>query len=368
MVGVKGVGINRNRHRRSGASLFVAVCILTPLLAACGQDQAGPTGVTLVPVPAAKIQTWKWDARCQFGPEKDKACGVAGPVLGTAQLSGDEWNLGSGVAVPGSLDMSVNASGALAVHGDFPATPPCTSTSCLAPSAYTWVRGFPSVLYGINQCHRSTSPRMSRLLPLPMRVSSIRSDLIATTTYSLQKPRVTYDIAYDLWLNDSSTRRPCRTDGTLEVMVWTDYDNQALLPQSMQVATASIPFATNRAVKTGKQAWSIYASNVYGKGRTAPWGGSLWFVLDAADRVSSGSVSVDLSSVLSAVAALLQSNYRWHNFKRSYWLDTIPFGMEFGPQDGTVTGSGSSYFSLKLSSYCLEPGTTLLDATCAGVS
>jgi hypothetical protein len=136
----------------------------------------------------------------------------------------------------------------------------------------------------------------------------------------------------------------------------------------MQVATASIPFATNRAVKTGKQAWSIYASNVYGKGRTAPWGGSLWFVLDAADRVSSGSVSIDLSSVLSAVAALLQSNYGWHSFKRSYWLDTIPFGMEFGPQDGTVTGSGSSSFSLKLSSYCLEPGTTLLDPTCAAAS
>jgi len=200
-----------------------------------------------------------------------------------------------------------------------------------------------------------------------MRVSAIPSDLIGTTAYSLQKPRVTYDIAYDLWLNGSNTKRPCRTDGTIEVMVWTDYDNQALLPRSMQVGTASIPFATNHVVKSGKQAWSIYASDVYGKGRTAPWGGAIWFVLDGADRLSSGSVSVDLSAVLSAVATLLQNNYGWRNFKRSYWLDTIPFGMEFGPQDGTVTGSGSSYFSLKLSSYCLEPGTALLHATCAGL-
>jgi hypothetical protein len=349
------------------ASLLIALFILAALLAACGQDQAGPTGVTLLPVADAKGQTWKWDARCQFGPRTKRACGVAGPVFGAAQLSGDEWNLGSAKAMPGSLDMSVNASGALAVHGDFPTTPPCTDASCISPSAYTWVRGFPSVLYGINQCHRSTSPRVSRLLPLPMRVSSIPSDLIGTTAYSLKEPRVTYDIAYDLWLNDSNTRRPCRTDGTIEVMVWTDYDQQALLPKGMQVGTASIPFAINQVAKTGEQAWSIYASDVYPKGRTEPWGGALWFVLDEADRVSSGSVSVDLSSVLSAVATLLQNSYGWRNFKRSYWLDTIPFGMEFGPQAGTVTGSGSSYFSLELSAYCLEPATTLLHARCAGV-
>jgi hypothetical protein len=89
--------------------------------------------------------------------------------------------------------------------------------------------------------------------------------------------------------------------------------------------------------------------------------------LNAADVVDKGSVSVDLSSVLSAVGTLLQNNYGWRNFGENYWLDTIPFGMEFGPQGGSLTGSGASRFSLKLSAFCLQPGTTLLHAAaCRG--
>jgi len=201
-----------------------------------------------------------------------------------------------------------------------------------------------------------------------MRVSAIPSDLIGTTAYSSRTPRVTYDIAYDLWLNKSGTKRPCRTSGTIEVMIWTDYDQRALLPQSMQVATASIPYAVNRTVEPGKQAWSIYVSNVYENGGTAPWGGTFWFVLNEADVVRKGTVSVDISSVLSSVGILLQDDYHWANFRRSYWLDTIPFGMEFGPPSGNLYSTGSSYFSLKLSSYCLDVGTTLSRASCSGLS
>jgi hypothetical protein len=197
-----------------------------------------------------------------------------------------------------------------------------------------------------------------------MRVSAIAPDLIGTTAYSSQTSRVTYDIAYDLWLNNSGTKRPCRTDGTVEVMVWTDYDQRALLPGSMQVGMASIPFADGGVIEDGKQAWSVYVSNVYQRGQTAPWGGTVWLVLSAADVVPRGTVSVDLSSVLSAVGALLQDNYGWSNFGKSYWLDSIPFGMEFGPQSGTLTGTGSSYFSLSVSSYCLDVGTTLSHAGC----
>jgi hypothetical protein len=319
-----------------------------------------------VPVAAAKAQAWRWNATCQFGPYTVKACGRAGPDLGAAQLDGDEWNLGDSGAMPGSLGMSVNSAGALAVHGDFPATPPCTKRTCLAPSAYTWVRGYPSVLYGVNQCHATTSPPVSPLLPLPMRVGALPSDLIGTTTYALDAPRVTYDVAYDMWLNRSGTKRPCITNGTLEVMVWTDYDQRAQLPGSMEVAAASIPFSVNGVTESGKSAWGVFTSNVYGGGRTAPWGGTIWFVLTAADRVSKGTVSVDLSSVFSAVGTLLQDRYGWRSFRDNYWLDTVPFGMEFGPQDGSTTGSGASYFSLNLSAYCLQPGTTLPKATCAG--
>src|SRR5271165_3271025 len=130
--------------------------------------------------------------------------------------------------------MSVSSPGALAVHGDFPSTPPCTEATCLAPSANTWVRGYPNVLYGFNQCRTTSPPPESRILPLPMEVSAIPSDLIGTTSYTSQTQQVTYDIAYDLWLNRSNTKRPCRTQGTVEVMVWTDYDERAQLPGSME--------------------------------------------------------------------------------------------------------------------------------------
>jgi len=353
--------------RRARLSLLIALCIFAPLLAACGQSETQSKGVLLLPYPAAKGEAWDWNARCQFGPYAHDACEASGPDLGAAQLSGDEWNLGGGDATGGSLAMSVNAPGALAMRGDFATAPPCTEATCLAPSAYTWVRGYPSVLYGLDQCHPGTSPPESRRLPLPMEVSAIPPDLIGTTAYSSRMSRVTYDIAYDLWLHNSDTKRPCRTNGTVEIMVWTDYDQRALLPDSMRVGTASIPFAIDRVVKSGKQAWSIYASNVFQRGRTAPWGGSVWFVLNEADLVSNGSFSVDLSSVLSAVSALLQNNYGWSDFRKRYWLDTIPFGMEFGPQDGALTGAGSSYFSMKLSSYCLEAGTTLSASVCSRV-
>ena len=107
---------------------------------------------------------------------------------------------------------------------------------------------------------------------------------------------MTYDVAYDLWLNRSATKRPCRTNGTLEVMVWTDYDQRALLPGSMEIAPASIPFVTHGVVNVGKQAWSVFTSNVFPGGRTAPWGGTIWLVLNPAEVVNTGTVSVDLSS------------------------------------------------------------------------
>jgi hypothetical protein len=62
-------------------------------------------------------------------------------------------------------------------------------------------------------------------------------------------------------------------------MVWTDYDAQALLPASMQVGTANIPYAVDRTARSGTEAWSVYASNVYGAGgrpRGAVPCGSSW--------------------------------------------------------------------------------------------
>lgn len=197
-----------------------------------------------------------------------------------------------------------------------------------------------------------------------MQVSSIPTDLIGTTTYSAHTPHVTYDIAYDMWLNRSDTKTPCKTDGTLEVMVWTDYNERALLPQSVKAGTGNVPFKVNGSIHSGYGAWSIYVSNVFQGGHTVPWGGTVWFILDQAHTVSKGTVSVDLSTVLSEVGALLQNNYGWTRFRSHYWLDTIPFGMEFGPESATPSGAGPSSFSLRLSSYCLGAGMTLSEASC----
>ena len=173
-----------------------------------------------------------------------------------------------------------------------------------------------------------------------MRLDSIPAHLIGVTAYSAQTSQVTYDIAYDLWLHQTGTTQPCRSEGTLEIMVWTDYAARALLPASMQVGTATIPYAVGGVARPGSQTWSVYASNIDRDGRTAPWGGTLWFVPGPADVVGHGRVSVDLSAVFSAAGLLLHDNYGWADLARHYWLDTASFGVEFGPASGDPVDSG----------------------------
>jgi Glycosyl hydrolase family 12 len=337
---------------------FVAV------LAGCGSvGQASPT-VRVLPDSTVTPTSWTWTASCPFTPVVGSVCRSASPKIGSAQLAGDEWNLGDSPGSPGTVGMSVESSGSLVVRGDLTDAPPCTDSDCLAPSADTWVRGYPSVLYGIDQCNANTSVATSPNFQLPARVSAIPPDLVGSTTYSADPAETTYDIAYDMWLNPSSTRTPCRTSGTIEVMVWTGYDDRALLPASLQIATASSPFEIDGTDHSGAGAWSVYANNVYRDDQTAPWGGTFWFVLNKNDAVDRGTVNVDLSSVLAAVGNLLQHDYGWTGFERSYWLDTIPFGMEFGPSSGALTGEGSSRFSLRVESFCLDTDSTVSTAAC----
>jgi hypothetical protein len=344
---------------------LAALASVTALgLAACSSAGGSNRTVALLPDTAASAGSWVWTARCPFSPELSTGCQRAGPVLGSAQLSGDEWNLGSAAASAGSVGMAVNGNGAVTMTGDLRSAPPCTGSSCLAPAANTWVRGYPSVLYGLDQCHARTSPPPSGALPLPVRLSALRSDLVGTTTYHSQASQVTYDVAYDMWLNHSDTKTPCQTDGTVEVMVWTDYDEQALLPDSLKVATASIPFAVNGSPRRGQNDWSVYVSDIGRSGETVPWGGTLFFVVDKADRVSHGTVSVDLSAALSAAGQLLQSTYGWTDFRENYWLDTVPFGLEFGPRNAAPGDDGPTRFTFTLSSYCLDLAETPAGEAC----
>jgi hypothetical protein len=318
-----------------------------------------------VPSASAQGQTWKWSAACQFAPVTGGGCAPSGPVLGAGQLAGDEWNLGSGPGSAGAVQMSLDSSGALNVLANLATAPPCTSASaCLTHQGNTWVRGYPSVLYGTDQCHANTSPPPSSELQLPIRVDAIPGDLVGHTAYNAQGANVTYDVAYDLWLNASDTRNPCQTNGTVEVMVWTDYADQALLPDSLKVGTTTIPYSINGELKSGTQAWSVYVNNIYGGGQTVPWGGTVWLVLDKADITQQGAVNVDISAALADVGSLLQTKYGWAPFASNYWLDTIAFGMEYGPKNADPFGKGPANFSLNLSSYCLQTATTVDAAGC----
>ncbi|MBN1529116.1 MAG: hypothetical protein JW895_08645 [Thermoleophilaceae bacterium] len=345
--------------RPAGAVVALAAALA---LAACGSGEPAPPEVALVPAgPGAGGHAWSWTGACPLGPAAGSGCARAGPVIGFGQLNGNAWNLGGG-ADAGSLDMSVRAGGAVAIDGDFSRTAPCTEPGCLAPTASTWVRGYPNVLYGIDQCRAGGSPAVSPRLPLPMRLDRVPPHLIGVADYSTRMPEATYNVAYDLWLNPTGTRRPCRSQGTLEVMVWTDYNARALLPPGLRVGTARIPFAVDGAART--RPWSVYAANIERDGRTAPWGGTVWLVPDSADVAARGRVGVDLSAALWAAGRLLQENYGWADLGPRYWLDTVSFGVEFGPPSGDPLDSGPSRFSARISAYCLDAGTTLADAVC----
>ncbi len=370
MVQRPGQGESRGRGVRGRliATLSILVCTAVALAACGGGGEADGARVTLLPSTTAKGTAWTWTAACRVAPHGPTGCDPSGPEIGRhAQLAGNEWNLGpvpAASAAAGAVSMALNASGGLQLKGNLASAPPCTDRTCVAPEANTWVRGFPSVLYGIDQCNATTSPRQSAALHLPVRVGSIPTDLVGSATYESRAAQVTYDVAYDMWLNASDTKAPCKTDGTLEVMVWTDYDDAALLPESLKVGTATIPFAANGRVESGNDAWSVYVSNVFQGGHTQPWGGTVWLVLDAAHRVSKGTVRVDLSAALGAAGTLLEQNYGWSDFRNSYWLDTIAFGMEYGPANADPYGDGPTRFSLDLRSYCLAVGATISDASC----
>jgi hypothetical protein len=359
-----GYGVTGRRRPGRAVAALLGIVVVAAALVACGSSDEVGDRVSLLPRAGTTTTTaWNWTSACRVGPHAPTGCEAAGPELGSAQLAGNEWNLG-GSPDAGSVAMSVNSRGGLEVKGDLTSAPPCTEPSCISPQANTWVRGYPSVLYGIDQCNAETSPPPAAVLSLPTKVASIPSSLTGTTTYATRTSQVTYDVAYDLWLSASGTKAPCQTDGTLEVMVWTDHDARSLLPDSLKVGAASVPFAVDGDVHSGTGAWSVYVNNVYGSGHTAPWGGTVWIVLDAARTVKHGAITVDLSSALAGVGSLLENRYGWSNFATTYWLDTIAFGMEYGPDDADPYGAGPVDFALHLRSYCLGVGTTVSAARC----
>ena len=155
------------------------------------------------------------------------------------------------------------------------------ASTCLTRQGNTWVRGFPSVLYGTDQCHADTSPTPSPDSSFRCRVDAIPAISSATPPTTPQGAQVTYDVAYDLWLSPSDTKTPCQSDGTVEVMIWTDYADAGAAARQPQGRHDDDPLLGQRSSSSpATQAWSVYANNIYGGGHTVPWGGTVWLVLD----------------------------------------------------------------------------------------
>ncbi len=196
----------RYRVKVFWSAVAAILVVATGVVAIVAMGRAGAIRVRLLPYTPINNGVWNWTAGCYLAPATATACASSDPNVGHVQLDGDIWNLGGGRAGPGSVDMTLGTSGSLLIRGMLPTAPPCTEPTCIAPSANTWVRGYPSVVYGLDQCATGASPQASTKFPLPMKASSIPADLVGSTTYFAQAQEVTYDIAYDMWLNDSSTR------------------------------------------------------------------------------------------------------------------------------------------------------------------
>ncbi len=323
----------------------------------------GSTDVTFLPnsisiFPGIKSKgPWEWTAACPFNPAVGGGgCTNGDPNLGDVHVNGDLWNLGGSAS--GVLSMGSDPAGTLKVDGSFSAAP--------AVASNTWVRGYPSSSYGINLGYQASSPPQAPSLRLPMQIDDIPSDLVATTAYSLSSTSpLTYDVSYDMWLNPSKGMTD-KGHGTIELMVWADDSGANSYPPGTPVSE-TVPYSVGGVASGGVDAWDMYLSHIGTGGQTGasrgPAFGTVYFVPKSPLGVGAGQhLSIDLSDVFADLAAVLQGKYGWTNFASTYWLDTIPFGAEFGP--GGSAGAGAADFSLDLSTYCFGVGVTVYKPAC----
>ena len=236
----------------------------------------------------------------------------------------------------------------------------------MAPSAFTWVRGYPNVLYGINQCYAGTSPSTSPRLPLPMRAGLDPAP--PDRRDRLFRP----DVAGHLRRYLRPVAAPERHKAAVQVAGHARDTGLDRLRRSRAAAgrhagrDGEHPLGRRPGRPPGLAAWSIYASNIYTDGRTAPWGGTLWFVPPPGRRRRPRPSERRPERSARGGRLLLHDNYGWPELGQHYWLDTASFGVEFGPPSGVPTGRRPVALlraDLRLLS---RRRMTLLTASCAG--
>jgi hypothetical protein len=282
--------------------------------------------------------SWEWDGSCRFVPVADRRCQGTDPVFGPVVLNGDLWNLGSKAS--GSAVMKISSNGDLTTTAKF--------SSTRQVSTETWVLGFPNVSYGVSPQAASDSPKPSASLPLPMKITSLPADLIASSDYKLAgTSSVRYDLAYDTWL-EPQRRVVTPRRGTIELMVWTADGNGALPPGFRE--NVSMSYAVNGVTRSDP--WGVYIVNgdqVHATNTT------VYLILTK--PISDGKVSVDFTRAFRHMEEELKKYdpRHWSSFS-NYYLDTIPLGSEFGRLPGK---SALGPYTWDLYGYQLEMGMQL---------
>ena len=361
------LGMRHPGRAIASAALTIVVAVSAGLLLPDPTSAVPAThtdSIRLLPVPSAGGRVWNWSAACPLGPRTGAHCQGAGPVLGRAQLNGDEWNLGVTKPAEGVVRMTMTPTGGLTVRGQLPVAPPCTAATCLAPSANTWVRAYTNVSYGKNPCRAATSPAGDPALRLPVKVSALPTDLVGTTSYVVagvadhlrhRVRHVAQPFGHPAALPHPRDRRGdgvdrLRPPGAPSLAPGRDHEHP-LRRGRRRPSTGPTPGRPMSSTSTGPG----------GPHRTVPPSSSC---STPGDVVPAGTVSVDVTKALSEVGTLLERDYGWSDFASHYWLDTIPFGMEVGPVNAQPWGTGSTNFTLGLSSYCFGLNATVAHPKC----
>ena len=293
---------------------------------------------------AGSAGPWEWYGSCEFvpsakiPPSAGSGCRSSDPTFGTLVLNGDLWNLSS--KARGNVTMGINSKGQLATSEGF--------ASATEVSGYTWVLGDPNVSYGVEPQAAADPPKVSPSLPLPMALTSLPHDVVATAEYDLtDTASVTYDFSYDLWLEPQRTVA-APTRGTIEFMIWTDDGNGALPPG--HEGAVSMGYAVNGVARTGP--WGIYINN---GNKASAAQTTVYLVLQK--PTNDAAVGVDFNTAFQVMESALKKYdpAHWSTFS-DYYLDSIPLGSEFGHRAGQAE-TGPSHWSLDR--YSLSLGTKL---------
>ena len=351
------------RHLRSGpvrasAAVLLALVVLVATHVAWtstgaanaatvgGSNTTGlaSTRISLLPLSKA-YGPWEWYRSCEsvpsakIPPTAASGCQHGDPTFGPFVLNGDLWNLAS--TASGDATMTVNSSGVLTAKAAFPSAPRRSGT--------TWVLGYPNVSYGVEPQAPRDSPPPSPKLPLPVKVSALPTDLLATAdSWVIGSSSVRFDFAYDLWLEPQLAVQTPRA-GTIELMIWTYDSGSASLPPGYK-GQVSMNDAVNGKGQSAK--WGLYVSN---GDKSAPTQTTVDLVLT--NQVNAATVSVDLNNAIRLAESALKKYdpAHWSSFA-GYYLDSIPLGSELGAPVGK---SGSSPLLWSMDDYFLSLGAKL---------